>query len=127
MKALIVILSALPGIAFAQMSAEEFDAATRGKVLFYSTGGEDYGVERYMDGRRVEWSFLDGECVEGVWYEEDGQICFAYENWEAPQCWLFRQTPRGLEAEFVSPEGRISRYLALESGEDMVCLGPKTG
>ena len=127
MKALTLILCALPGAVFAQMSAEAFDAATRGKVLFYSTGGVEYGVERYMDGRRVQWSFLDGECVEGVWYEQNGQICFDYEDWEVPQCWIFQQTAQGLEAQFTSVEGRISRYLARETGEEMVCLGPKTG
>ncbi|MCE8007923.1 hypothetical protein [Aestuariivita sp.] len=111
----------------AGMTAEQFEAYTTGKTLFYSVDGADYGVERYLDGRRVQWSFLDGECIDGTWYEEAGRICFAYEAWDAPQCWYFTQTPRGLKAEFADENGRMAEYLASDRGEDMVCLGPKIG
>ena len=40
------------------MSAEAFENYTKGKTLFYGNGGEAYGVERYLDDRRVVWSFL---------------------------------------------------------------------
>ena len=118
---------ALPATANPGMSAAEFEAYTKGKTLIYSVNGQDYGIERYMEGRRVTWSFLDGECTDGHWYEENGQICFAYEGWEAPQCWYFRTGPQGLSAEFADENGRTAFYRAEDRGEDMVCLGPKTG
>ncbi len=120
---------ALPQMAPAEMTAEEFEAYTTGKTLFYALNGEDFGVERYKEDRRVEWSFLDGECTQGVWYEENGLICFAYENWTVPQCWSFERSPGGLEAEFVPPEddGPGNRYFAYEKEEEMICFGPDTG
>jgi len=37
----------------------------RQKTLFYAQNGGDYGAERYLRNRRVEWSFLDGEMQSG--------------------------------------------------------------
>ena len=124
---ILLCLWAAPGVAQGQMSAEEFDAYTRGKTLFYGNGGEVYGVERYMADRRVVWSFLDGDCKEGVWFEREGQICFIYEDRLDPQCWSFTQTPRGLIARFEDdPEG-TELYEAEDIGEEMLCYGPDVG
>ena len=119
----------LPQAAPAQMTAEEFEAYSTGKTLFYALNGEEFGVERYKENRRVEWSFLDGECTEGIWYEDNGLICFAYENWETPQCWSFERGARGLIAQFSVPDedGFRNEYFAYEKDEDMVCLGPDIG
>ncbi len=108
------------------MSAEAFDRYTEGRTLFYGQNGQMYGVERYLPGRRVIWSFLDGRCKDGHWYEEAGQICFVYEDEPRPQCWTFSQGPSGLVAEFS--DGRSAAlYEAEDIGEEMVCLGPEIG
>ncbi|SPJ27489.1 hypothetical protein TRM7615_00979 [Falsiruegeria mediterranea M17] len=129
MMRLMILLSlcAAPVAAQGLMTAEEFDAYTQGKTLFYGNGGEVYGVERYMAGRRVVWSFLDGDCKEGVWYEQGGQICFIYEERLDPQCWSFEQTSRGLIARFEDdPEG-TELYEAEDLDEEMICYGPDVG
>ena len=121
-------LSAGGALAEDVMNAEEFDTYTRGKTLFYGQGGVSYGAEKYMDNRRVRWSFLDGECKEGQWYEEAGQICFIYEdNIDSPQCWTFREKGAGLVAEFQNEPGTTDLYEAGNLGEEMVCLGPEVG
>ncbi|MCA0872048.1 hypothetical protein LCL97_14505 [Seohaeicola saemankumensis] len=120
-------LAAAPALAEGPMSAEAFDAYTRGKTLFYGFDGTAYGVERYMDGRRVIWSFLDGECKEGVWYEQDGQICFVYEDRGDPQCWTFLQGPGGLTARFNNDPEATELYEAEDIGEEMLCYGPDVG
>lgn len=109
------------------LSAEAFDAYTRGKTLFYGQGGAAYGAERYLEGRRVIWSFLDGNCRNGVWYEEAGQICFLYEDRLDPQCWSFTQGANGLIARFESDPTETELYEAEEIGQEMVCLGPEVG
>ena len=121
-----LLLAALPAAA-QPMSAEAFDSYTRGKTLFYGFDGTPYGVERYLDDRRVIWSFLDGECKEGVWYEEDGQICFVYEDRLDPQCWTFTQGPDGLVARFENDPQATELYEAEDIGEEMVCYGPDVG
>lgn len=125
----ILALMAMTAPALAEMTADEFETYTEGKTLFFSLNGQDYGVERYRENRQVEWSFLDGECTPGVWYEQDGFICFAYEGWDVPQCWSFEQTPQGLIARFAnaSPGSPPASYLAYEKDEEMVCFGPDTG
>lgn len=124
---ILLLACCAPGLAWGQMSADEFDAYTRGKTLFYGSGGEVYGVERYMSDRRVVWSFLDGDCKEGVWYEREGQICFIYEDQLDPQCWSFEQTPNGLTARFEDSSDGTELYEAEEIGEEMICYGPDVG
>lgn len=110
------------------MDAQEFDDYTRGKTLFYGQGGMSYGAEKYMDNRRVRWSFLDGECKEGQWYEEAGQICFIYEDQaDDPQCWTFREKGAGLVARFQNLPGATDLYEAGNLGDEMVCFGPEVG
>ena len=110
------------------MTGEAFDAYTRGKTLFYGSDGEAYGVERYLDGRRVIWSFLDGQCKNGIWYEENSQICFVYEDRPYdPQCWTFTQTQRGLSAQFENDPDSTELYEAQDLGEEMLCYGPDVG
>lgn len=116
-----------PTLAQDTLSAAEFDAFTKGKTLFYGTRGAPYGAEVYHDNRRVQWSFLDGECIEGEWYEEAGNICFVYENMPDPQCWTFSMGAQGLIARFESNPQSTSLYDAQDVGQELLCLGPKVG
>ncbi len=109
------------------MSAEEFDAYTRGKTLFYGSGGAAYGAEIYHENRRVQWSFLDGICMEGRWYEDAGLICFTYEDLPDPQCWSFVESTGGLIARFGNRSETTELYEAHNPGEELLCLGPEVG
>lgn len=127
-RALLILLclSPLP-CAAEQMSAAEFEAYVTGKTLFYSEGGEAYGAEVYLPNRRVRWSFLDGECKDGYWYEADALICFKYEDRPDPQCWSFELGPAGLVATFENEPSNSALYEATNVGEELLCLGPKVG
>ncbi|WP_171207731.1 MULTISPECIES: hypothetical protein [unclassified Ruegeria] len=121
------LICAQAAAAQSPLSADEFDAYTQGKTLFYGFEGQIYGVERYLPNRRVIWSFLDGQCKEGIWYEQQGQICFVYEDRSDPQCWVFTETGRGLLAQFEGDPQATELYEAEDIGEEMVCLGPDVG
>lgn len=130
MRVLILILwafCALPAAAQSLMTAEEFDNYTRGKTLYYGSGETPYGAEIYLPNRRVRWSFLDGQCRDGEWYEADGLICFVYEDRTDPQCWSFEEGPSGLIARFENDPAVTPLYEANESTEEMLCLGPEIG
>ncbi|MDG1471391.1 MAG: hypothetical protein P8Q26_07500 [Ascidiaceihabitans sp.] len=109
------------------MSAAEFDAYTLGKTLFYGRNGRAYGAEIYLPNRRVRWSFLDGQCKDGHWYEDAGEICFVYEDRTDPQCWSFETGNDGLIASFESDPAAIDLYEAQNIDQEMICLGPKIG
>jgi hypothetical protein len=118
-----------PAAAAAQepLDAARFEAYVTGKTLFYGQHGFAYGVEEYLPGRRVRWSFLDGACIEGEWYQQGRHICFAYETRDAPQCWEFYLDHRGLTARVSSdPEGEFL-YEVEQSSEPMECKGPMVG
>ena len=109
------------------MSAEDFDAYTLGKTLFYGREGQAYGVEKYLPGRKVIWSFLDGQCQHGDWYPEGEQICFVYENQHDPQCWRFSLTPEGLRAQFENRSEATQLYETDDPSSEMICLVPDVG
>ena len=125
---LFALSGALPALAAEPMSAGEFEAYTTGKTLYFGQDGADYGVEEYLDGRKVSWSFLDGRCKEGYWFEETGgQICFVYEDTQTPQCWTFYEEPRGLRAIFENDPSRTALYEARQDDKPMLCYGPEVG
>lgn len=127
--ATIAALCLLAGAVVAQppMTAQEFDDYTRGKTLFYGENGVAYGAEEYLDNRRVIWSFLDGECKSGEWYEQADQICFVYEDNPDPQCWTFHKEGGRLIARFQNSPGTTELYEASDLNEEMICLGPRIG
>ncbi len=109
------------------MTASEFEAYTTGKTLHFYSQGQAYGVEEYRENRQVTWSFLDGRCREGVWYPQEDQICFVYEDNPTPQCWTFYREGSGLRALFEGRETGTELYEAGEADEPMLCLGPDVG
>ncbi|QYX58474.1 hypothetical protein K1T73_02125 [Roseovarius sp. SCSIO 43702] len=117
----------MPAAAGPYMSAEEFDAYTRGKTFYYGSNGAPYGAEEYLDNRRVRWSFLDGECQEGEWYQEGEMICFTYETHPDPQCWSFERGSRGLIARFENDPALTELYEVEQSDEPLYCKGPDVG
>ncbi len=131
MRLISLVLPVVCGLALpalAGMGAEEFDALTRGQTFHYGiSGAEPYGAEEYLDNRRVRWSFLDGDCIEGSWYEEAGRICFVYENRPEPQCWIFEQEGGRLAARFDGETPATELYELRRSREPLWCLGPRIG
>ncbi|ARE39336.1 hypothetical protein RGUI_1195 [Rhodovulum sp. P5] len=109
------------------MSAAEFETYSTGKTLYYATNGFAYGAEQYLSGRRVIWTFLDGECTEGVWYESGGQICFQYRHDPEPQCWSFFRSGGGLTARFENDPDETELIEVDKSGEPLMCSGPQVG
>lgn len=122
-------LAAAPLAAADAMTAAEFEAYVEGKTLYFGMSGSatNYGAEQYLDDRRVKWSYLDGECKDGFWYEDAGQICFVYEDNPAPQCWTFTKVANGLRAEYKGEPLSTVLYEAKQSDEPMLCYGPEVG
>lgn len=121
-------LLATPVLAENPMSAKAFDTYATGKTLYYGNDGQSYGAEEYLPNRRVRWSFLDGKCKDGYWYEAKGSlICFVYADSPDPQCWSFFDRSGGLVARFMNEPGETELYEAKQSNEPMLCLGPEVG
>ncbi|WP_420568029.1 hypothetical protein [Thalassovita sp.] len=118
---------ATPALAETPMNGDEFDAYTRDKTFYFAESGQPYGAEEYLPNRRVRWSFLDGRCKDGKWYEEAGQICFVYEDRPDPQCWSFFDKPAGLIARFEGVTGGTILYETRQSEQPMMCMGPDVG
>lgn len=120
LRALLILLAA-PVAAEAPMTGAQFDAYVTGKtVSFGSVANPDFGVEQYLPGNRVIWSAQPGDCIEGMWYEEDTNICFVYENDPIPKCWQVFDTGQGIRAEFAGPTGGTVLFEARET-QPLIC------
>ncbi|MEN9062155.1 MULTISPECIES: hypothetical protein [Ponticoccus] len=120
-------LMALPAMAAEPMSASDFESYVTGKTLYYGESGQPYGVEEYLPDRQVRWSFLDGQCKDGFWYENAGQICFVYEDNPDPQCWSFYRNGGSLRAVFENDLTSTTLYEAQQDDKPMLCHGPDVG
>jgi hypothetical protein len=122
-------ISGLPVPAQQRLDGAAFDALTRGQTFYYGYGSVPYGAEEYLDNRRVRWSFLDGQCKDGYWYETIEQlICFVYEDRpDAPQCWAFFSENGRLRASFENGAEAPPLYQIERTSEPMLCLGPEVG
>ena len=111
------------------MTGAEFDAYTRGLTLSYDANGQLFGAEQYRPGRRVIWTFADGVCQAGRWFEpEPAKICFIYENSSnGPHCWQFFDTGRGLRARLFDEPGSGALFESHSSSRPLNCAGPKVG
>lgn len=125
--ALLFALGSTPARAEDPMSAAEFEAYTTGRSLVFGFEGQAYGGEDYLPGRRVRWSFLDGRCQDGSWYQEGDAICFDYQGQDGPVCWHFFATPGGLSADLLNAEPPQILYEIGEADEPLLCFGPEVG
>jgi len=110
------------------LSAGAFDARTLGKTLYFDLDGQPYGAEQYMPNRRVRWQNAAGQCLEGSWYEESGDICFVYEGGsDGPQCWRVFDRDGTI---FAQLRGRATEDAIAASSQDtrpLNCPGPDLG
>ncbi|HHB80451.1 MAG TPA: hypothetical protein ENK83_01695 [Aliiroseovarius sp.] len=105
-----------------------FAAATQGNTFVFSLDGVPYGAEQYLPGNRVNWSFLDGRCLAGHWWQEAQKICFAYEDRPGEnQCWEFWQEGGGLRTRFTGDGAGGAVYSAQIAPEPLYCMGPDAG
>ncbi len=109
------------------MTASEFEAYATGKTLTYARDGAVWGTEQYLPGRRVVWAFTDDECRDGTWYEDQGAICFVYEDDGVPQCWDFFRGANGISARFLGDPESLPLSEVEQSNGPMPCAGPDIG
>ena len=126
---LLILLSGISSLSGAEstLSGAEFDAFTKGHTLYYSQNGKVYGAESYLADARVRWSFLDGNCLFGRWYEAGELICFDYEAEIDIQCWRFFKGDNGLIAEFNGDGDSLPLYEAYRVPSPFECPGPDVG
>jgi hypothetical protein len=128
---LLLVLGLSAGMAAAAevpLDGAAFEARTTGQTLAFESGGQAYGYEQYLPGRRVIWAFDGGECRAGRWFEPDpGRICFVYEHDPDPQCWAFFDRAGRLVAQFEGAEAGEELIETERSSAPLNCPGPDVG
>lgn len=125
--AILVFLAATSAQAEAPLSAEAFDALTKGRTMTWAEFGQVYGVEQYLPDRRVRWTVLGDDCKTGHWYAEGPAICFQYDDRPDPVCWEITQGQTGLLARHTASPPGTDPVVIEDSFEPMACFGPEVG
>ncbi len=123
---LCLILSA-PAQAAQTLDAAGFRAEVEGQTIWFAQDGTEYGAEYYIGRDRVWWSFLDGNCLTGRWFQDGDALCFLYNDSERPQCWRFSLGPGGLSAESTDAANPVTIRETRRSDEPLYCRGPAVG
>ena len=123
-----LILLATQAQAETPLDAAGFDAATRGDTITYDYGGGVFGTEEYLDDRRVRWAFEGDLCIYGVWYQQQDQICFQYENDpNDPACWLYFLEDGKIRGRYMGDGGGWEILESSRDGGPLPCAGPDVG
>lgn len=114
------------------MTLERFQRETDGQTYLFIHDGITYGMERYLPRNRVEWSFLDGRCIFGKYFEWEGKICFSYDEYgrdaeRPPQCWTFERRDGVLMAQFYDPDRDHPPVEMRPTNQELSCPGPDVG
>ena len=51
-----------PALAEPLLTADDFDALTKGRTMTWSEFGTVYGVEQYLPNRQVRWTVVGDDC-----------------------------------------------------------------
>ena len=128
MRALILALAlATPAFAETPITAEEFEAHVTGKTLTYQQYEGVFGIEEYLEGRKVRWSTAPNECLYGTWYPQGENICFVYEYDPNPACWTFWMEGGALVALSTSGLPGEELHETNASNQGLPCPGPDVG
>ena len=122
-------VTAQPGWAESVVSGEAFEQMSEGKVMRFTQNGRYYGAEQFYSDRRSTWQYEDGSCVDGIWYEEAGAICFDYEDNFPAQCWIFAERDDEYFARLrgSSPDAPGQLQLFSIDEDPLECAGPDLG
>ena len=124
---LLLALFASPALSETPLTAAEFEAHVLGKTVTYSRQGGVYGIEEYLDGRRVRWSAAPNLCQYGSWFADSDAICFVYDDNQVPQCWTFWLRDGRLVALSTEAAPGSELYETEASTQGLSCPGPDVG
>ncbi|PUB13583.1 hypothetical protein [Yoonia sediminilitoris] len=116
------LLATMPLAAQDIMDGAAFDAHVTGRTITFRTDTTDvYGVERYMPGRRVMWSSVEGICQYGVWFESKGDICFRYDHDPEHKCWTIYDEPGGIRGVYTTSPPYTVIYEVPDADTPLIC------
>ncbi len=123
MRSLLLCLAlATPAAAQNTMNAEEFGAHVTGRTITFRTElNPSFGIERYLEGRRVMWSTFDGICQYGVWFESKGDICFRYDGDPEPKCWTMYNEPGGMRGVYTTRPPATVIFEIPDRNDALIC------
>jgi hypothetical protein len=128
LPALLLLLPGLPAAADEVLDGTAFRELAEGWTLHFELDGRLFGSEQYLPGDRTIWRPGTEGCERGVWWEQSGAICFAYEGQPAPQCWIMTRRNGDIFARTVEDiDGTGEIRMSGRDRAPLACQGPAVG
>ncbi len=133
MKKISVLIAGLLAVPVPVIAAEdilspsEFKELTAGTTMYFSKNGQPYGAEQYFEDGRVIWTFFNGQCERGAWFEDEGRVCFVYETQSDAQCWHFFKDGDSHRGRVVGADPAEDLKVEGQNTRDLTCPGPGVG
>lgn len=133
MRKPLVLLALLPGpvLAEAPMTGAEFQAHVSQNTISYLYSNGVRGVADYGPDRTLRWAFEGDACINGYWFEDGDQLCFAFEDGTLSACWHFYRDGdriRGTATRRSSGNtSEIDIFEVSHSDQPLTCPGPDVG
>ena len=123
----------LPGAAFGEtpMTGAEFQAHVGTNTFSYEYSNGVRGIADYGPGRTLLWAFEGDSCVNGYWFDDGDELCFAFEDKTLSACWQFYKDGnllRGHATRLGSGDGAdIDIFEVSHTDQPLTCPGADTG
>lgn len=113
------------------LTGTEFQAHVGQNTFSYLYSNAVRGVADYGPDRTLIWVFEGGECIRGQWFEDGGDICFAYEDGTLSACWRFYLENNRLRGDATRLGSGSLRDLQIfevaHTDQSLTCPGPDVG
>ncbi|WP_309664770.1 hypothetical protein [Tabrizicola sp.] len=118
-----------PSLAAAQppMTGAEFAAYVGTDTVTYQYSTGERGVADYAPDQSLIWTFEDGTCVNGNWFEDDDRICFAFDDPEMSACWYFFRYTAGIRADITDYSPHVEIHVIARTSAPLPCAAPNLG
>ena len=120
-----------PALAEAPMTGAEFQAHVGTNTFSYRYSDGTRGIADYGPGRTLLWAFEGDECVNGTWFEDGDQLCFAFEDVSLAACWHFYKDSNRLRGRATAlgtgDQPDIDIVEVSHTDQPLTCPGPDVG
>jgi hypothetical protein len=113
------------------MTGAEFQAHVGTNTFSYLYSNCVHGIADYGPGRTLRWAFEGDVCINGTWFEDGDQLCFAFEDGTLSACWHFYKDDNRLRGHATvlgsGDQADIDIFEVSHTDQPLTCPGPDVG
>jgi hypothetical protein len=133
MRFLPVLVALCPALATAEtpMTGAEFQAHVGSNTISYLYSNGVRGTADYGPARTLRWAFEGDTCINGSWFDDGDQLCFAFEDGTLSACWHFYKDGNRIHGTATllgsGDQPDLEIHEVSHTDQPLTCPGPDVG